>query len=80
VDTLEIFAMVAHLTRSIERSQMVKRVYLNGRLLETGTANIAGTGDLWGWSLGPLRQAGVWRYEITDAGGNVLAAGSISAQ
>jgi hypothetical protein len=55
-------------------------VYFDEQLVNTQAANAEGNGDLWGWSLGPLFEPGVWRYEITDVGGNVLAAGSITAE
>ena len=73
------FAMVAHLTRSTDGSQMSIRAYLDGGLVATQDANANGTADLWGWSLGALFQPGEWRYEIIDVGGNVLASGSVTA-
>ena len=74
------FSMVAHIPQSTDGSKLGLRVYLNGSLLTTATANAKGSGDLWGWSLGPLYQPGTWRYEVTDIGGNVLASGEITAQ
>ena len=79
VGTQAPFAMVAHLTRSIDGSQMSVRAYWNGSLITTQAANAKGSGDLWGWSLGSLVQAGEWRYEVIDVGGNVLASGSVTA-
>jgi hypothetical protein len=58
---------------------MNMRVYWDGQLVTTQAANAEGTGDLWGWSLGPLFEAGLWRYELIDVGGNVLASGEVTA-
>jgi hypothetical protein len=73
------FSMVAHLPKSMDGSQLDVRAYLNGDLITTQAANAKGSGDLWGWSAGPLFQTGTWRYEITDLGGNVLASGEVTA-
>jgi hypothetical protein len=80
VGTQAPFAMVAHLLRAVDGSELNLRVYLDGQLITTQGANAEGTGDVWGWSLGPLFQAGVWRYEIIDVGGNVLASGQVTAR
>jgi hypothetical protein len=80
VGTRDGFVMVVHLPRSVDGSQLVIRSYLDGKLLGNQNSQASGTGDLWGWNLGPLFQAGSWRYEVTDIGGNVLASGTITAQ
>lgn len=79
VGTQEPFSIVAHLTRSIDASELIMRISLNGQLLSNGKVNASGTGDVWGFSPGPLFQAGTWRYELTDIGGNVLASGQVEA-
>lgn len=79
VGVQEGFAVVAHLTRSIDASQMVVRIYLNGSLVASNAANATGTSDTWGFSGGPLYSAGTWRWEFTDIGGNVLASGEVTA-
>jgi hypothetical protein len=79
VGTNEAFAMVASLRQSVNGSEMALRVYFDGALVNTSAADAEGSGDAWGWSLGPLFEPGEWRYEVTDIGGNVLAAGSVTA-
>jgi hypothetical protein len=73
------FAMVAHVPRSIEASKLAIRVYLDNQLIIAQAANASGSGDLSGFSPEPLFQPGVWKYELTDVGGNVLGSGEIRA-
>jgi hypothetical protein len=75
----EAFAVVAHLTRSMDGSKIVIRLYLDGQLLASNALGGAGSSDVWGMSPGPLFQPGVWKYEFTDIGGNVLASGQLTA-
>lgn len=79
VGSQEAFAIVAHLTRSIDASKLVMRIYLDGGLIASNAVNASGSGDLWGFSPGPLFQPGQWKYEFTDIGGNVLASGTVTA-
>lgn len=73
------FSMVAHLSKSMKGSDLVIRIYYAGSLITTTSVNSTDFGDTWGLSPGPLFQAGVWRYDFTDVGGNILATGSITA-
>lgn len=73
------FSFVAHLSRSMDASELVIRISWNSSLVSSTKANATGNGDVWGFSPGPLFEAGTWRYELTDVGGNVLASGSIMA-
>jgi hypothetical protein len=68
----QAFSMVAHLPRAEDGSRLVLRVYLDGQLITTTSANATGSGDVFGWTLGPLFTAGTWRYDVTDIGGNVM--------
>ncbi|HLX35949.1 MAG TPA: hypothetical protein VKR30_11995 [Candidatus Limnocylindrales bacterium] len=68
-----------HLTRQLDGSQLILAVYYNGELVANQSANGSGSSDVWGFNLGPLYAAGTWKYEFTDIGGNVLAAGQITA-
>ena len=78
--TTSPFSVVIHLTRPTDGSAMSVRAYWNGSLITTAGLSWQGTGDVWGTSLGPVFQAGTWRYEWIDVGGNVLASGQITAQ
>lgn len=80
VGTNEAFVGVARLPRTVDGSELLMRVYLDGQLISTQSANAPGTGDAWGWSLGPLFTAGTWRWDVADVGGNVLASGSVTAK
>ncbi|MHB8399937.1 MAG: hypothetical protein ACYDCI_13570 [Candidatus Limnocylindrales bacterium] len=73
-------AAVIHLTHSMAGSQMSLRSYWNGTLVATTALTWSGTGDVWGTTLGPVLEAGDWRYEFVDVGGNVLASGQITVQ
>ena len=55
------------------------RVYWDDQLVTNSGINATGSGDTWGWQLGPVFEPGVWRYEVTDIGGTVLASGEITA-
>lgn len=74
----EAFSMVAHLTRSMNASDLVIRSYFEGKLVGQSPVSAQGSGDVWGFSPGPLLAAGSWRYDITDVGGNVLASGTLT--
>jgi hypothetical protein len=81
VGTTAPFSFVAHLPRSMDAKELALRIYLDGKLV--GTTGVgeksSGSGDVWGWSPGPLFEKGTWKYQVTDIGGNVLAVGSIKA-
>jgi hypothetical protein len=79
VGAQEAFAVVGHLTRSMDGSQVNIRMYLDGSLLATNALGGTGSSELWGFSPSPLFQPGEWRYEFTDVGGNVLASGTVTA-
>ena len=55
------------------------RTSFDGKLVATTPLSVKGTGDVWGFSPGPLFAAGDWKYDLTDVGGNVLATGTITA-
>jgi hypothetical protein len=57
----------------------VIRVSYNGALVSTIPSSTKGNSDVWGFSPGPLFEAGQWRYDLTDIGGNVLASGTVTA-
>lgn len=74
------FSFVAHLRRSVSGSDLAVRVYLDGTLASTTGVESTDSGELWGFSPGPLYAAGEWRYDLTDIGGNVLASGTVTAR
>jgi hypothetical protein len=74
------FSMVAHLTRTMDAAKLAIRAYFNDALVATAPVNATGSGDVFGFSPGPLYAAGSWRYDLVDVGGNVLASGSVTAQ
>lgn len=74
------FVMVVHLPRTMDSGQLLIRSYLDGQLWGNQNSQAPGSSDVWGWNLGPLFQAGSWRYEVTDIGGNILASGMITAR
>jgi hypothetical protein len=80
VSASQSFAMVGHTRRSLEADELVIRIYWNGNLVNSSKPDASGSGDLWGFSPGPLTQTGNWKFEITDVGGNVLASGTVLAQ
>lgn len=73
------FSFVAHLRREMDATDLVMRLYLNGKLLASNRPDMTGTSELWGFAPGPLFSKGKWKYELADIGGNVLAAGTITA-
>lgn len=73
------FSFVAHLPRVMEATALLIRTSWNGDLVATSPLTVSGSGDLWGFTPGPLYAAGEWRYDMTDIGGNVLATGTITA-
>ena len=73
------FSFVAHLSRVIDASALLIRTSWNGQLVATTPPSAKGSGDLWGFSPGPLFAAGKWKYDLTDIGGNVLATGTLTA-
>lgn len=79
VSTTETFAMVASLSRVMDADEINMRVFWDGQAVSNAGINATGSGDLWGFTAGPLFSAGEWRYEFTDIGGNVLASGEIRA-
>ena len=76
----DTFFMVGQLTRSIAGSRLVIRAYLDGELFTVAWTLRTDTAGVWGFSLGPLRGPGTWRYEIAEVGGTVLASGQIEAR
>ena len=80
VTTNQPFSFVAHLTRSLDASAMGIRISWNGQDVPANAANARGTGDVWGFTPGPLYSAGAWKYELTDIGGNIVASGTITAK
>lgn len=79
VDAHQSFSMVAHFPEQVDAAEFSIRVYWKGELVNTTPSNASGSGDLWGYSPGPLIERGVWRYEFIDIGGNILASGEITA-
>jgi hypothetical protein len=73
------FSFVARLPRTMDASGLVIRTSFDGKLVATIPVSVKGTGDVWGFSPGPLFAAGEWKYDLTDIGGNVLATGTITA-
>ncbi len=73
------FSFVAHLSRTIDASELAIRTSWNGQLVASVAVSAKGSGDAWGFSPGPLFAAGEWKYDLTDIGGNVLATGTITA-
>lgn len=76
----EAFVAVGRLPRAIDASQLQVRAYLDGQLVASQTINATGESDTWGVNLGPLFQAGEWRYEFADIGGNMLARGAVTVR
>jgi hypothetical protein len=71
-------AAVANLPRSISSGDANMRVSLDGEVIALQQITMQGSGDLFGISLGPYFLAGLYKYEILDLGGNVLASGSLT--
>ena len=63
----------------MDASALAIRTSWNGQLVSTVAVTAKGSGDVWGFSPGPLFMAGEWKYDLTDIGGNVLASGTITA-
>lgn len=80
VGSTEAFSMVAHLTKTMNATDLVIRSYFDGQLVGQSPVSAQGSGEVWGFSPGPLSAVGTWRYDITDVGGNVLASGSLDAR
>ena len=80
VGTSETFALVGTLPRSIDGSELMVRASWDGNQVWNQPANVSGSGEVWGFTYGPLSQAGRWTFELTDVGGNVLASGSVEAE
>ncbi len=72
-------AIVAHLTRAVGVGDVNARISLNGTLVSNTALSLTDGGDLIESTTSPLVLAGFYRYEFTDLGGRVLAAGSITA-
>lgn len=78
VGAQESFALVAHLTRSVDGSDLVIRTYWNGSHLNPVFSRPTRA------TCGASRRdrcssTGTWKYEFTDIGGNVLASGEVTA-
>lgn len=73
------FSFVAHLTRSVDASELSIRIYWNGQLTANQAVNATGSGEIFGFSPGPLSELGEWKHELAGVGGNVLASGTITA-
>ena len=78
VGTNDEFVLVAHLRQSVDASDLAIRISFDGSLVTTTSINSTDNGDVWGVQGGPLFEAGAWKYEFTDIGGNVLASGQIT--
>lgn len=76
----DTFFMVGQLTRSVAGRRLVIREYLDGELITVAWTLRTDEARIWGFSLGPLRGPGTWRYEIADIGGDILASGGIVAR
>lgn len=75
----QAFSFVAHLPGVMEATKLAIRTSFNDQLVATTPVNATGSGDLWGFSPGPLFAAGEWKYDLTDIGGNILATGTLTA-
>jgi hypothetical protein len=76
----DTFFMVGQLPRSVAGSRIAIREYLDGDLFTVAWTLRKDVAGIWGFSLGPLRGPGLWRYEIAEIGGDVLASGQIVAR
>jgi hypothetical protein len=79
VSTTEVFALVGTLPRSVNASELVIRSVWEGQQVASEPANASGSGEVWGFTYGPLVSPGEWTIEFTDIGGNVLASGTLTA-
>ena len=89
VDVADTFGVVASLEEVVEAADLAWRVTFEGQVtVESATnpefapkelKNGTGSGDVYGFTMGPLLAAGEWRFELTDFAGNVLAAGDVTA-
>lgn len=71
------FAMVGHLTRSINSGDANLRIALDGTTYVNQALTLQGSGELFGITYtAPV--AGTYTFTITDVGGNQLAAGGIT--
>lgn len=80
VGTTETFAFVGTLPRSVQGDELSIRAAWNGQQVFNDAANVEGSGDVFGFTYGPLFEPGTWTIEIADVGGNVLASGSVEAE
>lgn len=79
VTASETFALVATLPETVDASELMLRATHDGIIVSTEEANAEGTGQVWGFTYGPVGSAGQWTIEFLDIGGNVLAAGTVTA-
>jgi hypothetical protein len=77
VSTETPLVAVAHLTKSMRGSDLSMQSYFNDKSVTTVELEWDGTGEIWSWPPGPLVSPGTWRWELTDVGGTVLAAGEV---
>ncbi len=80
VRAADTFAFVAHLRRSTKGDEMSMRLSWNGSVVSSVGLQWQGEGDTWGGTAGPLVEPGLWKLDLIDVGGNVLATGSILAR
>jgi hypothetical protein len=78
VSATETFALVASLGRVVDGEDLNFRTSVDGQTVSNQAANASGSGDVWGFTYGPVFQPGVWTIELTDFGGNVLASGRVT--
>ena len=78
VAAADTFAVVASLEEVVEAADLAWRVSFEGQVT-IESANATGSGDVYGFTMGPLLAAGEWRFELTDFAGNVLASGDVTA-
>jgi len=75
----ESFSMVAHLAQAVYGKSLKMRTWWEGQVVLTTAVTEKRTADVWGFAIGPVLNAGLWTYDLTDVSGNVLASGSVSA-
>lgn len=79
VSTTEVFAFVGTLPSAMDGSEVNIRIAYDGQQVSNQEANATGSGEVFGFTYGPLFEPGTWTFEMTDIGGNVLASGDVTA-
>jgi hypothetical protein len=75
----QTIALVGHLSRSTDASNANLRISLDGTTFVNQALGLTGETDVYGATYVPP-VAGAYRFELTDVGGSVLAAGSITVR